>query len=82
MNLHDNLIPVICLGAMLIGVLFSLLYSKGDNRRNRANVVFVLGAAMLLANWLIREPDIVVVLRENIGWVLLGLVITFVKILR
>ena len=76
------MIPILSLGAMLIGVLFSSVYPKGDRRRGRATAIFVLGAVVLLANWLMQEPDVLLDLRRNVGWVLLGLVITFVKIIR
>ena len=60
---------------MLIGVLFSKYYPKGDRRRDRATGVFIFAAAVLLGNWLLQEPSILHQLRENIGGVLLGLVI-------
>jgi len=81
MDIHNNLIPILCISGMLIGVLFSYVYPKGDKRRDKATAVFIFSAAVLLANWLMKEPNVLVMLRQNIGWVLLGLVITFVKIL-
>jgi len=81
MDIKDNLVPILCIGSMLIGVLFSYIYPRGDRRREKATIVFIFGAAVLLGNWLMEEPDILNTLRQNIGWVLLGLVITFVKML-
>ena len=83
MNDYQNtLVPVLCLGAMLIGALFSYIYPKGSAQRTKATSVFVLGAAVLLGNWLMQEKEVLLDLRRNLGWVLLGVVITFVKLLR
>lgn len=35
MNIHNNLIPILCISGMLIGVLFSYVYPKGDKRRDK-----------------------------------------------
>ena len=60
---------------------FPHVYKKGDRRRDKATAVFIFSAAVLFANWLMQEPNVLVILRKNIGWVLLGMVITFVKML-
>ncbi|MBC8184825.1 hypothetical protein H8E88_27340 [candidate division KSB1 bacterium] len=65
---------------MLIGVLFSMAYPKGDRRRDKATYVFIFSAAALMASWLLERGDLVQTLQENIGFVLLGLVITFLKL--
>jgi len=63
-----------------MAVLFSMAYPKGDGRRNRATIVFVFSAAVLMGSWLLGRGDLVQTLQENIGFVLLGLVITFLKL--
>jgi hypothetical protein len=58
MDIRNSLIPILCIGCMLIGVLFAYLFPKGDKRRDKANIVFVFAAAILVANWLIQEPTL------------------------
>lgn len=82
MDLKNQLIPGICIGCMHMGVLFSHLYPKGDKRRHKATIIFVGSAALLLSNWLMAEPDVLLIFLENFGWVLFGLVNTFVRILK
>ena len=82
MDLQNEFIPIVCLGVMLIGALFSMFYPKTDARRHRATAVFALGAAVLLANWLMQDQSVLLTLRENIGWVLLGVIITGIRLIR
>lgn len=80
MRIDNSLISILCLGGMLIGVLFTIIYSKGDKRRNKASAVFVFSAAILLGNWLLKDKGLLYTLEENIVYALLGIVITFLKI--
>jgi len=48
MDIYNNLIPILCPGSMLVGVLFSKVYPKGDKWHEKATIVFILGAAVLL----------------------------------
>ena len=41
-------------------------YSRRDNRRNRATVIFVFSAAILVGNWLLKEQEYLKTLEENI----------------
>ena len=79
---QNTLIPILCLGVMLIGALFSRIYGKGSIQRKKATVVFVCGSAVLLGNWLMQEPEVILDLRRNIGWIFLGILITFIKLFR
>lgn len=82
MDIPNQFIPIVCLGGMLIGALFSMFYPRSDSGHHRATVVFVFSAAVLLANWLMQDQSVLITLRENIGWVLLGIIITGVKLLK
>ena len=73
MSMDTNLIPILCLGGMLIGVLFSMFYPKGDRRRTRATYVFIFSASILFATWLLNEQKLVNTLRENTRMGLFGL---------
>ncbi len=82
MGQYENILfPILFIGMMLIGVLFSYVYPRGDARRAKATAVFVLGAALLLGNWLMQGKDVLLQLREHLGWILLGMVITFARLI-
>lgn len=76
------LLPVLAIGAMLIGVLFSLLTPRGDLRQRKALAVFVFGAAALVANWLLRNPNALASLEENLALSLLAIIFAFIQIIR
>ena len=76
------MIPIFGIGFMLIGTLFSLLLPKGDRRHTRAIAVFVLGAVILVTDYLFKNPDLVEQIQAEWVAILLGIVFVFIQALK
>ena len=77
-----SVFPILGIGMMLIGILFSLMYSKGDTRHNRAMGVFAMGAVIVLAGWLIKNPDSLRQVENQLALALLGVIFAFIQMLK
>ncbi|MCD4687173.1 MAG: hypothetical protein K8S97_14695 [Anaerolineae bacterium] len=73
---------ILSMGAMLIGAVLSLAYPKSDPRYARALGVFALGAAAVLANWLLNNPTQLARVEEEIALALVSFLIIFIRRLR
>jgi hypothetical protein len=76
-----TILPILGIGMMLIGILFGILYPRRDPRHNRANGVFVMGAVVLLAGWLIKNPSALRETENQLAVALLGVIFAFVQLL-
>lgn len=82
MPIKSDTFSIIFIGIMLIGIFFSFVFPKNDRRHLKAFSVFVFGAVTLLALWLWENPDIISLLKEKIGWVLLSVVFIFIEFIK
>ena len=73
---------ILGIALMLVGILLSLFFSRRDPRYARAVGVFVIGAAILLINFLYYNPDILENIEKNFALVLLSIVFVFVQLIR
>ncbi len=81
--MEDNLLPIIGIGAMLIGTLFLLLSSEREpGQRRRATIVFVMGAAVTVADYFFKNPDALDEAQTQIVGLLLGVLFAFLAALR
>lgn len=80
-DFYNQLIPILCLGGMVIGLLMPILLPNKKGIKKRSAIVFVFSVVVLFVNWFMKEPDILVTLEKNIKWALLGLGLIFLKIL-
>ena len=78
----SQILPTLGIGMMLIGTLFGIIYPRKDPRHNRAMGVFVMGAAIVLAGWLIKNPDALRETENQLALALLGLVFVFIEALK
>ena len=82
LNMTSELLPTIAIGMMLIGILFSIFLPRQDPRHSRALAVFVLGSAILLAGWLMRNTLVLEELESKISLILLSVIFAFVQIVK
>jgi hypothetical protein len=80
LDLHNQLIPILCLGSMVIGLLMPMLLPKKEGIKKRSAIVFVFSVVILFGNWFMKE-DIPATLQKNIEWALLGGGLIFLKII-
>jgi hypothetical protein len=80
LDIHDQLIPILCLGSMLIGLLMPILLPEKEGIKKRSAVVFVFAVVVLSGYWLMQE-DTAATLKKNSQWVLLGLGLIILKII-
>jgi ammonia channel protein AmtB len=78
----NSLLTVLSIGSMLIGALFSLLLPRKDPRQNRALAVFVLGASILLVEWLLYNPSAITEVQNQLAIALIGLIFVFIQKLK
>ena len=81
LDISNQLLPILCLGSMAIGLLMPILLPNRKEVKKRGAIVFVFSVVVLFGNWLIKAQDIQITLKENIGWALLALGLTFLKII-
>ncbi|MGD8306001.1 MAG: hypothetical protein PVF17_05050 [Ignavibacteria bacterium] len=83
MYTSNEFLPTIAGIALAVAcILFLLLWSKDDPRRDKAKTGFVIGMLIILFSFLIKNPDIVTFAEENIGLTLLGMVIATLSIIK
>lgn len=80
--MSSSLVPIIAIGMLLIGALFALISPKGSSRFNRGQTVFVIGAVILVSNWLIRNPSALAEIETQLAMALIGLVFVFIRALK
>ena len=76
------MVVILSVGCMLIGVLCSLIFPKDDIRHARALSIFVLGAVVLVCNWLLKNPTELERIEYFLVTVFLGLLFTFIRHLK
>jgi hypothetical protein len=81
LDIHNQLIPILCLGGMLIGLLMPMLLPENKGIKKRSAIVFVFLVVVLFGYWFMKEPDILVTLEKNIEWALVGLGLIILKII-
>jgi hypothetical protein len=73
LDFRNQLIPILCLGSMLIGLLMPLLLPENKGIKKRSAMVFMFSVAVLAGNWFLQEPDFLEILQRNSKWALLAL---------
>ncbi len=75
-----DFLSVISIGFMVIGLIFYLL-GKEKNLQRRGLAVFTFGSTILVSAWLLQDPIRIQKVRERIAYILIGVVIGFLKTL-
>ena len=72
----------ICIMCMVAGMLGLFLSGVAGFNPKGPAAVFIVGAGMLVALWLQKNPRILESITEHIGWTLVGLVIVTISVIK
>jgi hypothetical protein len=81
-SMDSDLFSILSIGLMLIGAVLSFAYPKSDARYSRAMGVFALGAAMVLVDWFLDNPDRIAEVQGEIAVALVAFLLIFIRRLR
>jgi hypothetical protein len=80
--MNKSLIPVLTIGAMLLGAIFASVSPKESGQYRRAMSVFALSAAVFLAHYLLLNPVPLADIQAEVAGALIAFLIAFIGGLR
>lgn len=75
-------LPIIMLVGMLILTMLSLINRNDEERRKEYLTRFAFLSGIFFMNWLLGDKEILISVYDMIGWTLMGIVITFLKLFK
>ena len=77
-----QVLPIIMLVGMLILTMLSLINRNDEEKRKEYLTKFAFLSGVFFMNWLLGDKEILISVYDMIGWTLMGIVITLLKLFK
>jgi len=77
-----QVLPIMMLAGMLILTMLSFINWKDEERRKEYLTKFAFVSGIFFMNWLLGDKEILISVYDMIGWTLMGIVITLLKLFK